>query len=618
MRSFAVWRNVTLAAVLLLVCGVATQLWRDIESTRTAAWWVEHTYQVLNTAESLLSAVQRAETGQRGYLLTGDANFLEPYRSALAAEQSLRARLATLVVDDPAQAARVKEINRAVSQRLAFLSKTVDAHQPADRAAALAAVRTGEGERLMAHVRNVIHQMEVEQQRLLADRTADARSREVGLRWSLIIGFVSVLILLAVAGASAERFVRSRERAERALRDSEERVRRVLDNLPDVIALYDGNRRIQYVNSATTAITGMTPAQFAGRREDELFPPEVSSQVVSLLDTVLESRTAQSREVDLILPGTGPRHLLLRCLPLLDDAGAVRELIGITHDLTDWKRAQDALRLQAETEFHILQTMVAAAPVGLVMLDRNLRQTQASQRWLDDVGLTRDQAIGKPHYECFPDLPEVWKTAHRRGLAGESLGGREECFMAPDGTEHWVNWEIRPWGDSGEITGGIIIYSEDITQRKLTEQDAVQSGMRYRALFEHMNEGLAYCEMIFEDGVPRDFVYLATNEAFGNLTGLPDVVGKRVSEVVPGILEADPELIRTYGRVASSGMPEKFEVWVEALQMWFSISAYSPERNFFVAVFDVITERKESGVGRAGMAPRLRAGRNRNCAGETG
>jgi hypothetical protein len=98
--------------------------------------------------------------------------------------------------------------------------------------------------------------------------------------------------------------------------------------------------------------------------------------------------------------------------------------------------------------------------------------------------------------------------------------------------------------------------------------------------------------MLYSQDRPGDFTYLAVNDAFTTLTGLKDVIGKKVSEVIPGILESDPELLEIYGRVASSGKPERFEMYVAALRMWFSISVYSPKREHFVAVFEVITERK--------------------------
>src|ERR1017187_10395782 len=121
-----------------------------------------------------------------------------------------------------------------------------------------------------------------------------------------------------------------------------------------------------------------------------------------------------------------------------------------------------------------------------------------------------------------------------------------------------------------------------------------ESEKRFRSLFESMLDGYAYCEMIYEDGRPHDFVYLEVNSAFEVLTGLKDVAGKRVSEVIPGIRESSPELLETYGRVVATGTPERFEIYLDVLGIWFSISAYSPKKGFFVAVFDNVTERKRA------------------------
>ncbi len=138
------------------------------------------------------------------------------------------------------------------------------------------------------------------------------------------------------------------------------------------------------------------------------------------------------------------------------------------------------------------------------------------------------------------------------------------------------------------------LYATDITDRKRAEEALRKSESQYRALFEHMSEGLAYCRMICENGDWRDFVYLAVNGTFETLTGLQNVVGRRVSELIPGIQASDPGLFEAYARVALTGKPEKFETFVEALGMWYSVSAYSPEKEYFVAVFEVITERKRA------------------------
>jgi len=127
-----------------------------------------------------------------------------------------------------------------------------------------------------------------------------------------------------------------------------------------------------------------------------------------------------------------------------------------------------------------------------------------------------------------------------------------------------------------------------------TEEALRESEERYRSLFKNMLNGYAYCKMVFEGMRPLDFIYLDVNEAFEKLTGLTNVVGKKVTEVIPGIREADPQLFEIYSRVAMTGNPEQFETYVEALRNWFSISVYSPKKEHFVAVFDVISERKKA------------------------
>ncbi len=114
----------------------------------------------------------------------------------------------------------------------------------------------------------------------------------------------------------------------------------------------------------------------------------------------------------------------------------------------------------------------------------------------------------------------------------------------------------------------------------------------YRLLFEHMAEGVAYCQMLFENGRALDWIYISVNEAFERLTGLEGVNGRRVSEIIPGIRDADPELFETYARVAQSGQSEKFELFVKALREWFSVSVFSPQKGFFVAIFAINSERK--------------------------
>ncbi len=120
-----------------------------------------------------------------------------------------------------------------------------------------------------------------------------------------------------------------------------------------------------------------------------------------------------------------------------------------------------------------------------------------------------------------------------------------------------------------------------------------RSELSYRSLFENMLEGYAYCRVLLGDGDrPQDFECISVNRVFEELTGLKEVIGRKVSEVIPGVRESNPELFEICARVALSGKPERFEIYLPLLEKWFFVSVYSTEKGYFVALFDNITERK--------------------------
>lgn len=125
-----------------------------------------------------------------------------------------------------------------------------------------------------------------------------------------------------------------------------------------------------------------------------------------------------------------------------------------------------------------------------------------------------------------------------------------------------------------------------------TEKVMQGSKERYSSLMATMIDGFASCKMVFENGQPQDFIYLEVNHAFENLTGLKDVVGKRVTEIIPGIKESNGELFTIYGRVSQTGKPERFEAYIEHLKKWLSISVSSMYKGYFMMIFENITERK--------------------------
>ena len=138
--------------------------------------------------------------------------------------------------------------------------------------------------------------------------------------------------------------------------------------------------------------------------------------------------------------------------------------------------------------------------------------------------------------------------------------------------------------------------------------DTIQPEDRHAldGLLDHLLNGVAYCRMEYRNGRPHDFRYLYTNTAFRTLTGLADVVGRLVSEVIPGVQESDAGLFEIYGRVARGGDPETFVTYLKALNQWLSISVYCPKPDHFVALFDVITERKKAEIALEERARQLR------------
>ena len=108
------------------------------------------------------------------------------------------------------------------------------------------------------------------------------------------------------------------------------------------------------------------------------------------------------------------------------------------------------------------------------MLDLEMRYIFASRKWLTDYRLTVEAIRGKSHYELFPEIPEHWKEVHRRCLAGATEKNDEEAFVRADGTTDWLRWEIRPWYDQQGKVGGILIFTENVTELKKAQQ-AIQA-----------------------------------------------------------------------------------------------------------------------------------------------
>ncbi len=148
-------------------------------------------------------------------------------------------------------------------------------------------------------------------------------------------------------------------------------------------------------------------------------------------------------------------------------------------------------------------------------------------------------------------------------------------------------------------------------ERERAAQVLQQSEAKYRSLFENMINGLAYHKIVTDkNGKPVDYIFLEVNNAFERLTGLkrPDVVGKRVTEVLPGIENDPADWIGKYGNVALTGAESRFEQYGASLDKWYSVSSFSPVKDYFVTIFEDITGRKQAEAELEGMRVLLAEG----------
>ncbi|MBD2018974.1 CHASE3 domain-containing protein, partial [Leptolyngbya sp. FACHB-36] len=209
-----------LAIVLLAIISISS--WLAFFKFRQSSQWVSHTYQVLQETEELLSHLKDAETGQRGYLLTGRNNYLAPYDTAVLEIDRDMSELRRLTADNSRQQARLRDLQPLIDRKLDELRATIALRNQQGLSAALAVVKTDEGKQQMDQIRGVVDQIKQEEIALLSQRSLQAN-----LDGGLSIGLVIVLSVVAIGVISAatsalRRYLSTLEQSEaemRTLRD---------------------------------------------------------------------------------------------------------------------------------------------------------------------------------------------------------------------------------------------------------------------------------------------------------------------------------------------------------------------------------------------------------------
>jgi PAS domain S-box-containing protein len=273
-------------------------------------------------------------------------------------------------------------------------------------------------------------------------------------------------------------------------------------------------------------------------------------------------------------------------------------ILKIIIETTLYKHAADRRLRESEERF---SKSFKNNPAFLTIVQMsNWEILEVNDTWTRVTGHTREEAVGRTPVELGIYDDKTYSEIMAEARAKGSVRDKEIVSKNRTGENRvlLVSREVIRIKDEPCL----LAMGVDITERKRAQEAIQQSEMRYRSLFENMLEGYVFCKMIFEGDSPVDFVFLEANPAFEKLTGLKDVVGKRATEVQSELIEKDPDLIEMFGRIALTGRPEKLELYVRSLSSWFSASLYSPQKGYFVSVFDNITERKQAEKDRTRLA----------------
>jgi len=258
--------------ILLLVAGL---LYRNGRGFIEASEWVSHTHEVLAELEATLSALAEAQTATRGFIITGQETFLEPYRAAVPAIRAHLDRLQSLTADNPHQQRRLAILQNAVAEKLDSLQQNVDLRKQEGFAAAQHRVATGIGTQQMNQIRTLISEMKQEEEDLLKRRNRDFQSstQKTSVTFSSVI--LLEFLLLGLVYYVLLRDVTARRRAEELLQESEERHRKLFDNNPHPTWVFD-RETLQFlaVNAAAVRKYGYSTDEFLKMTIKDIRPPE--------------------------------------------------------------------------------------------------------------------------------------------------------------------------------------------------------------------------------------------------------------------------------------------------------------------------------------------------------
>ena len=409
------------------------------------------------------------------------------------------------------------------------------------------------------------------------------------------------------------RDITARRQAEEALRESEERLRLVTKATSEDIWQLDLEGRVTYASDAVHDIFGYTPEETRELGFDAFFPEKEIPRAREAFLKAASGEKHQILEFDGRKKDGSTIPIEVTVAPLVRNEEVVG-VQGIARDISERKRTEAALREQKT----FMETLLDTTPDTIYIYDivekKNIYSSQSIGAILG-YSVEEIQSMGEAllstlmHSEDMEGYLTSILPRYAEAADGEFIE-HEYRMLHRDGSWRWLRSKESIFnrlenGAPKQIFGVL----DDVTAHKKAERDLSESEERYRLLFENIINGFALHEIVVDEtGTPVDYVFLEVNSAFEKLTGLQrdQLIGSRVTEVLPGIAEDPADWIGRYGKVALKGSETRFEQFAAPLGRWYSVLAFCPRTNQFATIFDDITEKREAERALQASEQRLR------------
>lgn len=427
------WINVGLGLAVLVFSITTWVSYRSLVRLSETSTWVNHTHEVLEEVEALMSAVREAETAQRGYLITGDDHFLGPYQSALSRIDPLFQSVRNKTADNPDQQRRLANLRPLIERRLTTLQEVLDLRKKEGLSIALQQLTAGRGREEMEAVRKAVSEMKDEERRLLNAREnrSAVQTRETVFTLSTVALFAVSLFILIFYLLNRE--IAERKRTERELKRTGAFLDSIVENIPIMLFIKDAkDLRFIRFNKAGEELLGRSREELTGKNDYDFFPKEQADLFTAKdRQVIAEGRLADIPEEPIETRLRGTRTLHTRKIPVFDEMGRPLYLLGISEDITDRKRA--------ETKF---RRVLESAPDSIVIVDQKGRivliNTQTER--LFEYG--REELLGQAievlvpeHFRGNADRPDGALVDPGPRVIG---GPAEALFAAGLGPRRWA------------------------------------------------------------------------------------------------------------------------------------------------------------------------------------